>query len=182
MIGKQISGGFALLIICGFLIEADVAVTRPKYSRNGSRTDWNQPQRPCVRDDLRIKAGETEAAMGGVRVTPYIFTNISSSACTLNGYPNLVLLNQKGAVVRRATKQESDNAVVTATLEPGKTAWFNLDYNAGGAGYFGKPCPTYRRLRINAPGIPRSFVLRAEIQTCPRTNFEVSFLLPGLPE
>src|SRR3989442_4542258 len=81
--------------------------------------------RPCVRQDLRIKEGETDAAMGGVRVTPYIFTNVSSSACTLAGYPALELLNQRGAVVRRATKQQSDEPNQTVTIEPGKNAWFN---------------------------------------------------------
>lgn len=180
---KQISFAFALMIICCLLIQTDAAITHRSYSRSDSRAKLNRPDaRPCVRDDLRIRQGETEAAMGGVRVTPYIFTNISSSTCTLNGYPRLVLLNQKGAVVRRATKQPADDPVVPATLEPGKTAWFNLNYNAGGAGYLGKPCPTYRRLRITAPGIPTPFALSSEIQTCPRTSFEVSYVLPGVPE
>ncbi len=141
-----------------------------------------QRVRPCIRQDLRIKEGETDAAMGGVRATPYIFTNISSSACTLDGYPALELLNQRGAVIRRATKEKSDEPNTTATLEPGKTAWFNLDYNSGGAGHMGKPCPTYPKLRIVVPGTTRAFVLRSGVQSCPRTELEVSSVRSGMPQ
>jgi len=138
--------------------------------------------RPCVREDLRIKEGETDAAMGGVRVTPYIFTNVSSSACTLDGYPALELLNQRGAVIRRATRQKSDEPNAAATLEPGKTAWFNLNYNSGGAGHMGKPCPTYQKVRVTAPRVARPFVVRTDIQTCAKTDFEVSSISSGTPQ
>ena len=142
-----------------------------------------QPRaRKCVREDLRIKEGETDAAMGGVRETPYIFTNISSSACTLDGYPALELLNQKGMVVRRATKQKSDEPKAAVILDPGKTAWFNLNYNSGGAGHMGKPCPSYPRLRIVAPGTTRAFVLRSGLQSCPGTELQVSSIQSGAPQ
>jgi len=138
--------------------------------------------RPCVREDLRIKEGETDAAMGGVRMTPYIFTNVSSSACTLDGYPALELLNQRGAVIRRATRQKLDEPNAAATLEPGKTAWFNLNYNSGGAGHMGKPCPTYQKVRVTAPRVARPFVVRSDIQTCAKTDFEVSSISSGTPQ
>lgn len=142
-----------------------------------------QPRpRQCVREDLRIKEGETDAAMGGVRETPYTFTNISSSACALDGYPALELLNQKGMVVRRATKQTSDEPRAAVILDPGKTAWFNVNYNSGGAGYMGKPCPTYPKLKIIAPGTTRPFVLRSGIQSCPRTDLQVSAIQSGAPQ
>ena len=120
--------------------------------------------------------------MGGVRTTPYIFTNVSSSMCTLDGYPALELLNQRGAVIRRATKQKSDEPNAAATLEPGKTAWFNLNYNSGGAGHMGKPCPTYQKVRVTAPRVARPFVVRSEIQTCAKTDFEVSSISSGTPQ
>lgn len=153
------------------------------YSPNDLAHGSAQPRaRKCVREDLRIKEGETDAAMGGVRETPYIFTNISSSACTLDGYPALEMLNQKGAVVRRATKQKSDDPKAAVILDPGKTAWFNLNYNSGGAGHMGKPCPTYPRLRIVAPGTTRAFVLRSGLQSCPGTDLQVSSIQSGAPQ
>lgn len=137
---------------------------------------------PCARESLAIKEGETDAAMGGVRRTPFVLTNVSKAPCTLEGYPSLELLNKAGAVVKRATKQKPDDAITAATLEPGKTAWFALNFNAGGAGYMGKPCPTYRQLRITPPGAKRPFVLRSEIQTCAKTQFEVTPIQAGAPE
>jgi hypothetical protein len=138
--------------------------------------------RSCTHEDLKVKAGEGNAAMGGVRETPFIFTNVSASACTLEGYPGLELLSEKGALVKRATKQKSDAAIAAVTIGPGQTAWFNLDYNAGGAGHMGKPCPVYRKVKITAPGVTQPFVLRAEIQTCARTDFSVTAISSGAPE
>ena len=140
------------------------------------------PPTPCTRESLTIKEGETDAAMGGVRSAPFTLTNVSKAACTLEGYPSLELLSKTGAVVKRATKQKSDNPIAPATLEPGKTAWFALNFNAGGAGYMGKPCPSYKRLRITAPGVTRPFVLNSDIQTCAKTDFEVTPIVAGSPE
>ena len=138
--------------------------------------------RACTHENLKVKAGEGNAAMGGVRETPFIFTNVSSSSCTLEGYPGLELLNEKGILVKRATKQKSDEGVAAVTIEAGKTAWFNLNYNAGGAGYMGKPCPTYSKVKITVPGITQPFVLREEIQTCKGTDFTVTAISAGTPD
>src|ERR1041384_864230 len=141
-----------------------------------------QSTKPCAREELTIKEGETDAAMGGVRLTPFVLTNVSKAACTLEGYPSLELLSKAGAVVKRATKQKSDDPITAATLEPGKTAWFALNFNVGGAGYMGKPCPSYPRIRITTPGAKRPFVLRTVTQTCAKTDFEVTPLVTGAPE
>ena len=94
------------------------ASTHEAYAMINPANRPAQPRvRPCVREDLRIKERETDAAMGGVRLTPYIFTNVSSSACTLDGYPALELLNQRGTVIRRATKEKSDGPNTAATLK-----------------------------------------------------------------
>jgi hypothetical protein len=120
--------------------------------------------------------------MGGVRETPFVLTNVSKAPCTLKGYPSLELVNKAGALVKRATKQKSDDPIASVTIEPGKTAWFALNFNAGGAGYMGKPCPTYRQVKITTPGATRPFVLQSEIQTCAKTDFEVSAIVAGAPE
>ena len=138
--------------------------------------------RPCTHQDLNVKSGEGNAAMGGVREQPFIFTNVSASPCMLEGYPGLELLSQKGSLIKRASKQKSDQAIATVIIEPRKTAWFNLNYNAGGAGRTGKPCPAYPKVRITAPGVSPPFVLRADIQTCPRTDFSVTAITSGEPQ
>lgn len=157
------------------VILLDVGVFRP----------FDVPQsgpQPCAREALSIKEGETDAAMGGVRRTPFVLTNVSKTPCTLEGYPSLELLNKAGALVKRATKQKSDDPITKATIEPGKSAWFALNFNAGGAGNMGPPCPTYRQLKVTTPGARRPFVLRSEIQSCGRSDFEVTAIQSGTPE
>ena len=56
-------------------------------------------------------------------MTPFVLTNVSKAPCTLEGYASLELLNKAGKLVKRATKQKSDDPVTRATIEPGKTAW-----------------------------------------------------------
>jgi hypothetical protein len=183
---KRISAAFLLIFVSLSIMQSNRAraITghesdSPADLANGSAQTG---ARKCVREDLRIKEGETDAAMGGVRETPYTFTNISSSACTLDGYPALELLNQKGMVVRRATKQKSDEPTAAVILDPGKTAWFNFSYNSGGAGNMGKPCPTYPKLKIVAPGTTPAFVLRSGVQSCPGTELQVSAIQSGAPQ
>ena len=174
----------------GIVVIAQVSVVLQVSGKVGSRDGrtfgvreiYQSNLQPCAREALKIKEGETDAAMGGVRRTPYVLTNISQSPCTLQGYPSLELLNNAGVVIKRATKQKTDEPITAATLEPGKTAWFALNFNAGGAGNMGKPCPSYRQLRIITPGAKRPFVLKTEIQTCARSDFDVTPFVAGMPE
>ena len=142
----------------------------------------------CLRENLSIKEGETDAAMGGHRSTPFTLTNNSSAPCTLKGYPRFEVLNSKGRVVRRTVGKEQvtgdsqQGPPQLVTLEPGKTAWFSLYYNSGGAGHVGKPCPTYPKVKITAPGTTRAFVLRSEIQPCRGVQIEVSSVRSGTPQ
>ena len=146
-----------------------------------------QTIKPCQFTNLSVKEGESDAAMGGVRATDYIFTNKSSAPCTLSGYPRVELTNVKGVVLRRAT--HSDQLPTDAekmppqlvTLEPGKSAWFTINYNSGGAGYMGKPCPTYPKTRVSAPGVIQFSVLRSNIQSCAKTDFQVTSVRSGEP-
>jgi hypothetical protein len=134
----------------------------------------------CHENQLSASHVSEDAAMGGVRTIVYAFNNTSSSPCTLSGYPHFEVLSRSGRIVRggraaRGLTRLDDDArrpPRPVTIEPGKTATFMVYYNAGGAGYMGKPCPVYRRVRIIAPGTRRGIVLREEIQLC--TGLEVS--------
>src|SRR5258708_22075539 len=121
IIVKKISAAFLLVFVSLSFMHSNRARALIGHESDSTTDLTSGPAQPrarqCVREDLRIKEGETDAAMGGVRETPYIFTNISSSACALDGYPALELLNQKGVVVRRATKQKSDEPNAAVTLD-----------------------------------------------------------------
>jgi hypothetical protein len=137
------------------------------------------PQR-CLDNQLSVRHDSESAAMGGLRSMQYFFTNISTSPCTLKGYPRFELLNKSGRPVRggRAANgltlmgDELKQLPQLVTIEPGKTATFWIDYHARGAGAMGKPCPTYRRFRITAPGTKRLFVQSDVIEVC--SGLEVS--------
>jgi hypothetical protein len=130
----------------------------------------------CRENQLLVRHVSEDAAMGGVRTIDYVFTNSSSSPCTMKGYPRFEVLNKSGRLVRggRAAKgltmmgDDARRPLRLVTIEPGKTATFVVYYNAGGAGYMGKPCPIYRKVRITAPGTKRGFVLRDELTLCGR--------------
>lgn len=130
----------------------------------------------CLENQLSVSHVSEDAAMGGVRTIDYAFTNNSSSPCTLRGYPRFEVLSKSGRLVRggRAANgltmmgDEARKPPRPVMIEPGKTARFLVYYNAGGAGYMGKPCPIYRKIRITAPGTKRGFVLREELQLCGR--------------
>jgi hypothetical protein len=134
----------------------------------------------CRDDQLSVRHDLEDAAMGGVRSMQYFFTNTSSSPCTLKGYPRFELLNRSGRPARggRAANgltrmgEEFTKPPQAVKIEPGKTATFWIDYRARGAGSIGKPCPTYRKFRITAPGTKRGFIQRDEIEVC--SGLEVS--------
>ena len=134
---------------------------------------------PCRDGQLSVRKVNEDAAMGGLRMTEYAFTNTSNRMCTLKGHPRFEVLSAAGRVVRRgraAAGVETGRQPAMTAIEPGKAATFSVNYNAGGAGRVGKPCPSYPRVRITAPGHRRGLVLREPIQLC--GGVEVSPVVP----
>ena len=131
---------------------------------------------PCRDQDLSLRHVTDDAAMGGVRMIVYAFKNRSSATCTLRGYPRFELLDKSGAArprVRAVNSEqlpsdEEKHSPQLVTIIPGEEVGFRVDYNAGGAGYLGKPCPLFNRARITAPGTTQRFVLRERISVCGR--------------
>src|SRR5262249_48218379 len=128
----------------------------------------------CQGVNLAIKQIDTDAAMGGVRTADYSVTNKSSAPCTLQGYPRFELLDRNGRRVPHGLAvnsaqlpgDESRKPAKLVTIESGQEAWFRIYYNAGGAGYTGKPCPAGRKVKITPPGTTRTFILRDEVTLC----------------
>jgi Protein of unknown function (DUF4232) len=143
---------------------------------------------PCRGQDLSLRHVTDDAAMGGVRMIIYAFKNKSLGVCTLKGYPRFELLEKSGNVrpYGRAINspaspgEEAKQPPQMVTLEPGKEAGFRVDYQTGGAGYLGKPCPVSRKVRITAPGTTRRFVVREEISLC--SGLQLSPVRSEVPE
>jgi len=76
----------------------------------------------CATSALQVKLGGSNGYAGGVYQT-ILFTNSSSSSCTLTGYPGVSLVTgppykQLGA----AAKRDTTKAAQAVTLAPGSTA------------------------------------------------------------
>src|SRR5262245_24288829 len=136
----------------------------------------------CADKQLSLTHEAEDAAMGGLRSMKFTLTNVSASACTLKGYPRFVLLNNSGHALPRGratnglTRMGDDMkaAPQLVTIAPGKTAEFWIGYLARGAGSMTKPCPSYRRFKITAPGMKQIFIERSSdaIEIC--SGLEVS--------
>ena len=162
----------------------------PFISPSGLSAPQSSVSTPCLAEQLSVRHISDDAAMGGARSVIFAFTNTSSAPCALSGYPRFELLTKSGRPVRggRVTKAQSreeseqtEQSPPVVTLAPGQRAWFQINYNSGGAGHLGKPCPVSPKVRITAPGTERGFVLREVIQAC-NYAVEVSAIQSGLPE
>ncbi|PYS49427.1 MAG: hypothetical protein DMF68_09955 [Acidobacteria bacterium] len=140
-----------------------------------------QAVRPCAREDLTIKKGQSDQAMGGRISLRFVIKNVSSSPCNLQGYPSLVLLNKTGKAVKRATKDNGGDSAASVTLEPGKMGWFELDYMEYEGGTF-KSCFRAARVRITLLDVTRPFVLRGNLATCAKNEFSVTAIQAGAPQ
>src|SRR4051812_40399527 len=94
------------------------------------KTGGSRAAAPCSSGQLSVKAGDEDAAMGGLRTVTYTFTNTSSTPCTLDGYPGFELLNKAGRPIPgkhsvNKAKMVTDSDPVPpkeVTLDAGKTA------------------------------------------------------------
>ena len=136
----------------------------------------------CGDGQLSLSEWWEFVSMGSMRYIEVIFTNTSASPCTLNGYPSFEFLNKAGRPVRAANRVTSPGGFSlsprSVTIEPGKTARFFVHYLGRYDETRGKPCPTYRRFRVTAPGTKRVFVQRLRwhaVEVC--SGLEVSPVL-----
>jgi hypothetical protein len=177
---------FALIMTASSLAMGQTNSRHIVYIQNGNSGAAAQ----CRGDQLSARSipDSLDAAMGGVRSMDFAFKNTSTTPCTLKGYPRFELLNRSGRPARHGravnnarmvSDDGEDQTPQLVTLAPGKTAWFRFHFNTGGAGYVGKPCPTFPKIKITAPGTKRDFILREGIQSC--SELEVSAVQSGKP-
>lgn len=131
-------------------------------------------QNKCTK--LKLSPGDADADMGGKRYQTFVFTNLSDKPCTLRGFPTFVVLNRAGKPLANGKAKYSNDypngltvenqKPVAVTLEPGKTAWFQIYYNDGMALDHKKPYPKGYKFLITAPKGDKAFVMRTDIEPC----------------
>lgn len=164
-------GGFLLLLVAGVRTPAGSGSTKPPS--------------PCMANQLSVSRVSDDAGVGN-RAVNFAFTNTSPTPCTLSGYPGFTPLDRRGRPMRGVRVTQSDatyfqpeQPAQEVTLEPGKTAWFQIAYTAVQS--TPRKCPSSAKVKIIAPGTKRVFVLREEITPCQRT-VTVTPVRSGLPE
>ena len=161
-----------MLIFCGLSANARTII------RNESA-----PVPVCSGNQLSLKEVESEGSMGGHVIENFVFTNISSSSCTLSGYPTFVLLDKAGKVMRGVkmiyTDGSEDSKPEVVTIKPKETAYFNIFYSTGFGYDLKKSPPSSAKIKITAPKTTKAFVLKGEISAY--KEIQVSSIRSGLP-
>jgi hypothetical protein len=81
---------------------------------------------PCLTTDLRLTVGAANGAAGTI-FYPLDFTNASTSACTMYGYPGVAFVSSPGGSQIGVPAGRGSNTVpALVTLEPGATAHATL--------------------------------------------------------
>jgi len=144
----------------------------------------------CKGEQLSLSETEGEADIGGKQYAKFLLTNVSKSACILSGYPTISLLNGKGQPVPRVKVIYNDwrfnggevpNSPPEVTLEPSKTAWFQIFYTDGMiAANLKKPAPASAKIKVKAPRTDKDFIIDKVLHAY--KEIEVSYLHEGLPD
>jgi hypothetical protein len=161
-------------IVLGITAILILAGNAPAQTTSAQITDYShatgRPQAQCLGANLSVSRISEDAGVGN-RAVNYAFTNTSSSPCTLKGYPGFALLDKRGRRLRGiqvsrsdATYFQPEQAPQEVTLEPGKTAWFQVAYSAVQS--TPRKCPVSAKVKIIAPGSRRALIIADQLDPC----------------
>ena len=107
-----------------------VTVTPPPSTKTVTASPTTAPPGPgpCLTSDLRLAVGRQNGAAGTIYY-PLDFTNVSSAACTMYGYPGVAFVTAQGGSLIGAPAGRrliGGIAPTLITLQPGATAHATL--------------------------------------------------------
>jgi hypothetical protein len=125
---------------------------------------------PCHAGDLSLSKTASDAG-AGQRYGTYAFTNNGAEACTLQGYPTIVLFDANGqkldGVTPVQTEQDYSNVGGPPTLVTIKSKGRALFYTSfTGIQATDAPCVVATRLQVTAPGNSQAQELSDELNIC----------------
>lgn len=121
----------------------------------------------CSSSQLRVKLGNAEGALGHIGQV-VSFLNTSASTCTLDGYPDLQMLDVAGDAVHTQLRHGIAYTVPPVPrrlviVKPGARASFDVGYDDS-TGYEREQCPTSARVEITPPHAVTPITVRWRIQ------------------
>jgi hypothetical protein len=114
----------------------------------------------CLSNQLSIVRGQDTAAMGHIGIGASAFQNISTTTCTLKGYPKLQMIDAAGSAIPTHVINGTSYTVVSrpddlVVLAPGARVMFDIGYSSR-TGYGTAVCPTSAQVQITPPGSDKS--------------------------
>jgi hypothetical protein len=138
----------------------------------------------CTDDQLTTTLGKSGVGLGHVGQT-VVFTNVSTTACTLYGYPGVAGLDAAGTQIMQATRTPSgylgglwstpNGPPPTVALAPGQAASGLVEGVDNQVGAM--PCVQLSGLLVTAPTTTRSVDLPSDSPEC--DGLEVHPVVPG---
>lgn len=137
----------------------------------------------CTHSDLTLSSGKTGAATGTIFLG-FTLTNSSHSACTIDGYPTVVLIGPSGdvdaQVSHSAPGEIFSNSPASVTLEPGVTgsAGFVVAYTdvqSNGQ----TSCPEVDVIELTMPDENGQFHAARRFYPCGAPSISVSPVVSG---
>ena len=117
----------------------------------------------CLRNQLGVRANGINGAAGTIHGA-WVFTNVSTTACGLDGYPDIQLYGRAGRPIPTTVKQNLPPAPSHVKLLPGGSATFYSSYNDVPSG--SAACPTSAVIQITPPNASASLFIPAQLQAC----------------
>jgi Protein of unknown function (DUF4232) len=140
----------------------------------------------CRTFQLHLAGRWTGAGLGNV-ATQITITNVSAHACTLKGYPGVVLVGADGRLLATHATPATTGAYMfpavvphRVALAPGDVATFMLGYggNPSGAEPYAVACPVASAVRVILPGTHEFGMAIVSIVPC-EGLVQVSPIVPG---
>ena len=121
------------------------------------------PPASCVRNQLGVRANGINGAAGTIHGA-WVFTNLSTRACDLDGYPDLQLYGHTGRPIPTTVKRNLPPAPSHVKLLPGGSATFYTSYNDVPSGTHA--CQTSAVIQITPPNASASLFIPAKLEAC----------------
>ena len=130
----------------------------------------------CVRNQLGVRSNGSQGAAGTI-YGAWVFTNVSKTTCTLNGYPSIELFGKVGRPIPTTDKDDLAPAPRLVTLAPGGAATFHTSYSDVPSSR--RACPVSSVMQVTSPGAQESLFIPATLQPC-RGVVHVSGIRAGI--
>ncbi|MGA2209128.1 MAG: DUF4232 domain-containing protein [Acidimicrobiales bacterium] len=152
---------------------SSAASTTSSTSTSTTTTSTSAALTACESSHLRIKFDRSSVAVGTI-ASGFLITNTGTVACTIEGYPGLVLVPASGQVSPVVRRVGQTPRVVT--LKAGGEAAFTIEY--GDEPVDGQQtCPTIVGLDVTLPQSGGAVSVTARFSPCGAPNLNVSEVL-----